>query len=145
RQLMPEELDVCRAYSGREALSWLSRTRIDIVLTDIRMPGMDGLQLMEEIQRYWPRCRIIFLTGHSEFDYAYQAMKVPNVRYLLKTEGYDKVVQNVREVLEEVKHHERLDQLINRSREQIGELELLWQRDYLQHLIQHPEQSIQEQ
>ena len=90
-QVMSDELDIYRAYSAREALDWLSRTRIDIVLTDIRMPGMNGLELMDEIQIYWPRCRIIFLTGHSEFDYAYQAMKVPSVRYLLKTRRVYKV------------------------------------------------------
>lgn len=138
-QVMSDELDIYRAYSAREALDWLSRTRIDIVLTDIRMPGMNGLELMDEIQIYWPRCRIIFLTGHSEFDYAYQAMKVPSVRYLLKTEGYDKVVQTVREVLQEIREHERMDQLISKSQELMGEVQLLWQRDYLIYLIQHPE------
>ena len=135
-QLMPDELDVYRAYSGKEAMGWLSRTRIDIVLTDIRMPGMSGLELKDEIQNYWPRCRIIFLTGHSEFDYAYQAMQVPNVRYLLKTEGYDKVVETVREVMEELRHHERMGQLVDKSRELMNELELTWQRDYFCHLIQ---------
>jgi len=136
RKLLPDELDVCKAYSAREALAWLSRTRIDIVLTDIRMPGMNGLELSEQIRQYWPRCRIIFLTGHSEFDYAYQAMKVPNIRYLLKTEGYNKVLDTVREVLEEIRHSERMDQLINQSRDRAGQLELMWQTDYFRHLIQ---------
>lgn len=135
-QLMSDELEVYRAYTARGALEWLRRTRIDIVLTDIRMPGMSGLELKDEILNYWPRCRIVFLTGHSEFDYAYQAMKVPNVRYLLKTEGYDKVVQTVKEVLEEIRHNERMDQLINKSRELMGELELIRQRDYFRYLIQ---------
>jgi len=136
QKLMPDELDVCRAYSAREALAWLSRTRIDIVLTDIRMPGMNGLELSEQIRQYWPRCRIIFLTGHSEFDYAYQAMQMPNIRYLLKTEGYNKVMDTVREVLEEIRHSERMDQIISQSRDQAGELELMWQTDYFRHLIQ---------
>lgn len=137
RKMMPEELDVYRTYSAREALHWLTRTRIDIVLTDIRMPGMNGLELSEEIQRFWPRCRVIFLTGHSEFDYAYQAMKQPNIRYLLKTEGYDKVLDTVREVLEEIKASERMDQLISQSRDQAGELEFMWQTDYFRHLVRN--------
>ena len=39
---MPDKLDVCKAYSAKEALNWLQRTRIDIVITDISMPGMSG-------------------------------------------------------------------------------------------------------
>ena len=54
------DLDVYKAYGGEEAIEWLNRTRIDIVLTDIDMPHIDGLQLMEEIYRSWPQCRVIF-------------------------------------------------------------------------------------
>jgi len=134
-RLMPDDLDVCRAYSAKEALSWLSRTRIDIVLTDIRMPGMSGLELSDEIRELWPRCRIIFLTGHSEFDYAYQAMKLPNIRYLLKTEGYSRVIDTVQEVVQEIRQGEKIDQMIAESQEQSGELEVLMQSDYFRHLI----------
>lgn len=135
-RLMPDELDVCRAYFAKEALGWLSRTRVDIVLTDIRMPGMSGLELMEEIQLYWPRCRIIFLTGHSEFDYAYHAMKLPSARYLLKTEGYSKVIETVQEVIREIRQGEQAARLIDKSREQIGELEFMRHGDYFRRLIQ---------
>ncbi len=61
--LLPDELDVCKAYSGTEAIEWMSRTRIDIVLTDISMPGLNGLELIERIQGYWPRCKVIFFNG----------------------------------------------------------------------------------
>jgi two-component system, response regulator YesN len=80
------ELDVYKAYSGEEAIQWLGRTRIDIALTDINMPEIDGLQLLDEIKKRWSWCRVIFLTGHSEFNYAYKAIQYSNVRYLLKTE-----------------------------------------------------------
>ncbi len=45
------------------------------VLTDINMPEIDGLYLLEEIKKRWPWCREIFLTGHSEFNYAYNAIQ----------------------------------------------------------------------
>lgn len=135
-QLMPETLDICRAYSGKEALNWMSRTRIDIVLSDIRMPGMSGLELSEEIQTYWPRCRIIFLTGYSEFDYAYKAIQMPNVRYLLKTEGYAKVTQTVQDVMQELNHGIQMSKLLEQSREQMDTLEFMAQGDYFRHFLQ---------
>ncbi|TFE27503.1 response regulator transcription factor [Cohnella luojiensis] len=135
-KLMPDELDVCKAYSATEALNWMSRTRIDIVLTDISMPGMNGLELTEEIHAYWPRCKVIFLTGHSEFDYAYKAIQMHEVRYLLKTEGYDKVMQTVQGVIDEINRGNQMSELVEQSREQKLALELMAQRDYFMHLLQ---------
>ncbi|MFC0470738.1 response regulator [Halalkalibacter kiskunsagensis] len=135
-RLMPDELDVCKAYSGKEALDWLSRTRIDIVLTDIAMPGIDGLELMERIESYWPRCKVIFLTGHSRFDYTYRAIQNPNVRYLLKTEGYDKVTDTVKEVLTEIQRRNSESLLLKKSQEQIYAYEMLTQGDYMRYLLQ---------
>ncbi len=135
-RLMPDKLDVYKAYSGSEALNWMSRSRIDIVLTDISMPGMNGLELTENILAYWPRCKVIFLTGHSEFDYAYKAIQMPSVRYLLKTEGYDKVTQTVMDAIEEIRCGDQASELALQSREQKLALELMAQRDYFGHLLQ---------
>ncbi|WP_338551912.1 helix-turn-helix domain-containing protein [Paenibacillus sp. KS-LC4] len=133
---MPDRLDVCKAYSGKEALNWLQRTRIDIVITDISMPGMSGLELSDEIQMYWPRCKIIFLTGYSEFQYAYKAIQMSNVRYLLKTEGYKKVTEVVQEVMQEIHQNNQLSALVERSREQMYALEFMAQGEYIRHLLQ---------
>ncbi|PAD79235.1 MULTISPECIES: response regulator [Paenibacillus] len=134
-QWMPENLDVCRAYSGKEALNWMSRTRIDIVLTDIRMPGMSGLELTESIRALWPRCRIIFLTGYSDFDYAYQAIQMPNVRYLLKTEGFDKVMEVVKEVIHEIESGHRMNEWLMQSRVQTEALEWMEQGEYFRQFV----------
>ncbi|MBW5445228.1 helix-turn-helix domain-containing protein [Cohnella sp. CFH 77786] len=133
---MPEKLDVCKAYSGKQALNWLARTRIDIVLTDIRMPGMSGLDMVEEIRAYWPRCKIIFLTGYSEFDYAYKAIQMPFVRYLLKTEGYDRVIQTVQAAIDEIQRENQMNAFLQQSREQLHALEFMAQGDYIRHLLQ---------
>ncbi|WP_336773010.1 response regulator transcription factor [Paenibacillus sp. MMO-58] len=135
-RLMPEKLDVCKAYSAKEALQWMARTRIDIVLTDISMPGMSGLELSEEIQAFWPRSKVIFLTGFSEFDYAYKAIQMPKVRYLLKTEGYDKVTATVTEVIEEIEYENQMSKMLEQSREQLYAIEQAAQGDYIRHLLQ---------
>ena len=54
------ELEVYKAYSSSEALGWLKRAKMDIVLSDIKMPGLNGIALQKEISRQWPHCKVIF-------------------------------------------------------------------------------------
>ncbi len=96
------ELDLYGANSGPEALSLLSEVRMDMVISDIRMPGMDGLALMEKIHADWPQCRVIFLSGYNEFDTVYQAMQSRAVTFLLKTEGFDKIISVLKETFEDI-------------------------------------------
>lgn len=128
-------LDICKAYSGGEALEWLRSTRIDIVLSDIRMPGIGGLELMDIIRRNWPRCRIIFLTGYNDFDAVYKAIQTYGVRYLLKSEGYAKVVDAVSQAIRELEDDLRADHLLQQAGEQRNTLETLAQGDYFRHLL----------
>ncbi|MET3941502.1 two-component system response regulator YesN [Paenibacillus sp. PvP094] len=138
---MPDNLDVCKAYSAAEALSWMRRSRIDIVLTDIRMPGTSGLELTEEIKARWPQCRVIFLTGHSDFDYAYKAFQMGNVRYLLKTEGYDKVMTVVEQVIEEIRQSHTMNEVLEQSDEITSRLAALQQEEYVRKLLQKCKQA----
>lgn len=108
------ELDVCKAYSGLEALEWMKKTKFDIVLTDIRMPGFTGLQLMEAIREQWPKCRIIFLTGHHEFEYVYAAIKQEGVRYLLKMESHDTIIKEVEDAVQLLMKERQIDDLFTR-------------------------------
>ncbi|RED63972.1 response regulator [Cohnella lupini] len=75
---------VFRASSGEEALRILDEQDIDIVVTDIRMPEMDGLQLVQEVTRRWPNIRCMLLTGHSDFEYAKRAIQLQVFDYILK-------------------------------------------------------------
>lgn len=129
------DLDIYKAYSGNEALELLKRTRIDIVLTDIRMPGIDGLELLERIHDSWPKCRVIFLTGYNEFDYVYTAIKFEGVSYLLKTEGYGKIIEAVEKAAAEIEKGMRADELVQRAREQLGTMANLLQKDYFSSML----------
>ena len=91
------ELDVCKAYSAREALEIARKMKLDILVSDIRMPQKNGLQLVDEITYYWPLCRIIFLTGYSEFEFVHEALRKNADNYILKTEGIEPIFQAVKE------------------------------------------------
>lgn len=83
---MPD-VDIMVAYSAAEAMNWLESCKIDVVLCDINMPGMSGIELLSVIEKSWPMCKVIFLTGFSEFEYAHLAVRSPCVQdYILKTE-----------------------------------------------------------
>ncbi|MDQ0113710.1 response regulator transcription factor [Paenibacillus harenae] len=134
-QLRLPDLDICKAYSGQEALNWLRRTRIDIVLSDIRMPGISGLKLMTMIQEHWPRCKTIFLSGFNEFDYVYQAIQSPGVSYLLKSEGHPKVIETVKKVISELDESKRVSGLLENSEQQERMLVTMTYSDYFSRLL----------
>lgn len=64
------------AANGREALDIVKRQPCDIVLTDIRMPEMDGLELIEAIHRLSPRTKCLILSNHDEFEYVQRALRL---------------------------------------------------------------------
>ncbi|RXZ83716.1 response regulator [Paenibacillaceae bacterium] len=76
--------NVHTAGSGTEAVALLERQPIDIVVTDIRMPGMDGLALCQHISLHYPDIRCLLLSGYGEFEFARKAIQYGTVSYLLK-------------------------------------------------------------
>jgi len=84
---------VYQANSGAEAFEIMRTAGADIVVTDIRMPGMSGLELIRKIRRYWPHTKCVLLSGYSDFEYAKAAMQVQTVDYLLKPVGDDEITE----------------------------------------------------
>lgn len=93
------ELMVHRAYSATEAIRIARTIRIDILLSDIAMPRMDGLQLHREITRLWPRCKTIFLTGYDHFEYIQSALRGDAADYILKSESDDIMLEAIRKTI----------------------------------------------
>ena len=82
--LVFHKYQVDTVYDGEEALEMALSSRPDIILTDVRMPFMDGLTLMERLRSKMPECGFIVLSGHNEFEYARQAIRQGAFAYLLK-------------------------------------------------------------
>lgn len=71
-------------YQASAALKRMQTVPYDMILTDIRMPGMDGFALIREAQKIWPRIKAIILTGNRNFDYVRNAMHLQCVDFLIK-------------------------------------------------------------
>lgn len=70
--------------NGAEALKLMEQNPADLVMTDIRMPVMDGMELLRQLRQRWPQCFTVVLSGYSDFDYARTALQCQAFDYLLK-------------------------------------------------------------
>ena len=77
------------AYSGQECLEVLSKKEIDVVVLDIKMPGMDGMETLREIKQRFPLVEVIMLTGHGTAQTAVEGMKLGAFDYLLKPADFE--------------------------------------------------------
>ena len=104
---LKEELEVHTAVSGKEALELLNRIRFDVVLTDIKMPGMTGMELYDRIRENWPACKVIFLTAYPQFEDIYRVSQDKDVKYILKSEEEKVIKATVEEAFEELRQMTR--------------------------------------
>ena len=72
------------AGSAKEALGQLGEAAVELVLIDTRLPDMNGIELVEELRKRWPRLRCLILSGHGETHYVERAMKAGAQGYVLK-------------------------------------------------------------
>ena len=84
------------AYDGKSGLELIRNLRPDIVLTDIRMPNMDGLTMLAALRSEYPEIQTAVLTAYRDFDYARQAITLGVCRYLLKPSNLDELKEAVR-------------------------------------------------
>lgn len=84
---MGERVKAC--HSGKECLKILEKTDIDVVILDIKMPGMDGIETLKEIKKAFPLLEVIMLTGHGSTETAVEGMKLGAFDYLMKPADFD--------------------------------------------------------
>jgi YesN/AraC family two-component response regulator len=78
--------------SGEEALDWLREHPTDLVVLDVRMPGMDGIQTLRAIKRDHPLLEVIMLTGHASLEIAREGMQLGAFDYLMKPIDLDELL-----------------------------------------------------
>ena len=86
------------ASNGLEAWNWLQEHSVDMVITDVRMPQMDGIELAKKLKERNPTVKVIFVSGYDDLDYLKSALKVDAVDYILKSNDLDQLGETVRRV-----------------------------------------------
>ena len=84
---------VAEAEDGEEALELALSQPIDIMLVDMNMPFLDGIGLMKRMKEERPECRFVIITGHDEFAYAQEAIRLGVKDYILKPVNADHLIQ----------------------------------------------------
>ena len=101
---------------GIEAYNMILDECPDIVLTDIRMPGMSGLELIERVAQTDLNIQFVLLSGYGEFEYAKQAMRFRVHHYLLKPCNEEQIIESMGDVIQEHYHHKAFKDMQNRQR-----------------------------
>ena len=84
------------AFSGEECLEVLEKQSIDVIVLDIKMPGMDGVQTLKEVNARFPLVEVIMLTGHGTIETSVECMKMGAFDYILKPADFDELVEKIR-------------------------------------------------
>lgn len=108
RKVLPEIIDwnalgfqiVKVVDNGRKALEYLQEEQADVILTDIRMPVLNGLDLAMEVKNRYPATKIILLSAFNEFDYARKGIDCGVYGYILKSEGEEEIEKYFRSLKE---------------------------------------------
>lgn len=116
-QRMPEEFEIREASNGVEALRMLREETADMVLTDIKMPQMDGIELIEKIREYGSQMPIAIFSGYGEFDYAQKAIRNGVSNYILKPVKPQEFEETIRKILRTIEQREQEGEKQRESRQ----------------------------
>lgn len=95
KRLKTRDFSVECTFSGDEAVKWLETNESDVVVLDVRMPGLDGIDTLREIKRMKPLVEVIMLTGHATVETAIEGMKLGAFDYLMKPTDMNDLVDKI--------------------------------------------------
>jgi len=106
QRLKKRELDVTGAESGEKALELVDKYLYDVVVLDVKMPGIDGIQTLREIKRKKPLTEVILLTGHASVETGIEGMKLAAFDYIIKPVTLETLLEKMQEAYEKKFAHD---------------------------------------
>ena len=114
KRLTKRNLEMSAAFSGEDALATLAaNSLIEVVILDVKMPGMDGIETLQAIRQKYPLVEVIMLTGHATVESAIDGMKMGAFDYLMKPCDMDVLMAKLEEAAAKKHAH---DQKITEAR-----------------------------
>ncbi|MDQ0233628.1 response regulator transcription factor [Metabacillus malikii] len=99
---MPGEFEFFHAENGRKAIELAEQERPDIIFMDIKMPGIQGIEALREINKLLPHVKTVLVTAYDQFSYAKEALALGVSEYLLKPKKKQEVIEVVTKLLEKI-------------------------------------------
>ncbi|MFA5903657.1 MAG: response regulator [Desulfobacula sp.] len=107
KRLEIRDIDVSAVYSGKEALAEIEKNKtVEVIVLDVKMPEMDGIQTLVELKRKAPLVEVIMLTGHATVETAIDGMKLGAFDYLMKPCDIDALIGKVKGAAAKKREHE---------------------------------------
>ncbi len=107
KRLDKRNIKVIKAFSGEEGLETLKTNQmLDVIVLDVKMPGMDGLETLKEIKKATPLTEVIMLTAHATVESAIEGMKLGAFDYLMKPCDIEELVGKVEGATQKKREHE---------------------------------------
>ena len=101
------DFEISKAFSGEEALQALAENEnIEVVILDVKMPGMNGIETLAEIKRKKPLVEVMMLSGHADVESAIEGMKHGAFDYLMKPVDMDQIIAKVNQAAMKKRQHE---------------------------------------
>ena len=100
RTLAPEGYEVKSADSGKQGIEFLEKEPFSLVLLDLKMPDIDGIEVLNKIKVAWPETKVVMITGYSTVDTAVQALRLGAYNFIEKPFTPDTLISAVEEVFE---------------------------------------------
>lgn len=110
KRLKKRNINVEAVTSGEEALEYVQHNSPDVIILDVKMPGMDGITVLSKIKQEFPLLEVILLTGHANMEVAAEGMELGAFDYILKPASLDELIFKIedaykRKTLQEEKIH----------------------------------------
>lgn len=100
RTLTPEGYDIKLATSGKEGIELMEKEPFSLVLLDLKMPDMDGIEVLGKINKTWPETKVVMITGYSTVDTAVQSLRLGAYNFIEKPFTPDTLLNAVKEVFQ---------------------------------------------
>lgn len=107
KRLNKRNLTIAKAFSGEDAMAYIQEhPKTEVVILDVKMPGMDGQQVLKEIKQQYPLIEVIMLTGHATVESGIEGMKLGAFDYLTKPCDIENLIAKVDEAASKKRRHE---------------------------------------